>query len=62
MKNSEVYKDYQVCTECKHKYIRIREKPSQLPAEIDYDICPYCHTVNGFSNQWEFYSDKLEDA
>ena len=47
MSNSEI-KDYQVCVECRRKYIRIRKLLNQFD-ELDYDICPYCHNINGYS-------------
>ena len=57
----ERYADIQICAFCKKQYRRVREEQILGHQEVDYDICPYCITVNRVSKKWNFYNTKMAD-
>ena len=56
----EQYTDIQICIGCRKQYKRTREEQVRN-FEVDYDACPYCHTVNGQSMRWNYFSYPMTD-
>lgn len=50
------------CSHCNRKYIQ--EQIEQAPGfrEVDDDICPYCHAVNGRSGEVEYFNCKINES
>lgn len=50
------------CSHCNRKYIQ--EQIEQVPGfrEVDDDICPYCHAVNGRSGEVEYLNCKINES
>ncbi len=47
------------CPHCRKIYIQDTE--TQVPGfrDKDYDICPYCKEINGFSMELEYHNYKM---
>lgn len=62
MREFQEYEHIVICKYCKKSYRQYVEE--QVPGfrEIDDDICPYCHEINGRSGEIEFYNSPLPEV
>ena len=55
-----ISKEQVTCEHCGKTYLQ--EVTDQVPGfrDLDYDICPYCHEINGSSRSEEYYNYKID--